>query len=60
MSNLLTTDPIALQAFMSETIFATADAVEAFSGQSESVSLSLNPQQVTAHQESGKKRGKKK
>jgi len=52
MSNLLTTDPIALQAFMSETIFATADAVETFSGQSESVSSPLNPQQVTAHQES--------
>lgn len=52
MSNLLTSDPIALQAFMSETIFATADATEAFSGHSESVSSSLIPQQVPAHQDS--------
>lgn len=51
MSNLLTSDPIALQAFMSETIFATADAVGTLSGQSEVVSSSLIPQQMTAHQE---------
>ncbi|MDH5828010.1 hypothetical protein ACFX5U_02065 [Sphingobacterium sp. SG20118] len=51
MSNLLTSDPIALQAFMTETIFATSDAVDAMLVQSESVSSSLIPQQAAAHPE---------
>ncbi|MEN5087293.1 hypothetical protein ABE426_12565 [Sphingobacterium faecium] len=51
MSNLLTSDPIALQAFMSETIFATADAIGNLSVETESVSSSLIPSQVPAHQE---------
>ncbi|UIR55209.1 hypothetical protein LZQ00_13125 [Sphingobacterium sp. SRCM116780] len=52
MSSLLTSDPIALQVFMSETIFATADAIGVLKDNAEVLTQPHIPQQTSAHQES--------